>query len=258
MKDLSHILIASDIDGTFLDSHGKIVGRNIDAIERFKSEGGSFAFSTGRYETTLPEVVPNFDKIMNVPGIFCNGAYIYDADSREILDGVWMDGESTIGILREAERLFPNIAIRFTSPEGPAFIDGKPDASLDLGKWSKILFIDNKGDLEPVREYIMNKYPGRFSFSKSCSVLLEMLDIGATKGTMLDRLKIIMEKRLGHSVTAYAIGDYENDLDMLRHADVAACPSNALDTVKNICTVHVRSCSDGAVADLIEYIENNA
>ena len=42
---------------------------------------------------------------------------------------------------------------------------------------------------------------------------------------------------------------------MLRCADVAACPSNATDTVKSLCDIEVCHCKDGAIAALIEEME---
>ena len=55
----------------------------------------------------------------------------------------------------------------------------------------------------------------------------------------------------------YAAGDYENDLAMLRMANVPCCPSNAIDKVKEICKLQVCKCDDGAIADIIENIEKS-
>ena len=55
-----------------------------------------------------------------------------------------------------------------------------------------------------------------------------------------------------------AIGDNGNDLDMLKVAGISACPSNAVDYIKEvvdyISPVH---CKDGAVGEIIEHFVFN-
>ena len=45
------------------------------------------------------------------------------------------------------------------------------------------------------------------------------------------------------------------DLEMLRAADVAVCPENAIDSVKEICDLCLCDHKQGVIADLIEHIE---
>ena len=58
------------------------------------------------------------------------------------------------------------------------------------------------------------------------------------------------------NVKVYCIGDYENDIDMLKNADKAFCPSNAIDEVKSLCQHILCDHDEGALADMIELIEN--
>ena len=95
---------------------------------------------------------------------------------------------------------------------------------------------------------------------KSCPTIYEFNDKSATKGTALVRLKklLIDTGRASEKLKVYAVGDYENDLDMLRHADVPCCPANAIDAVKKVAKLHVCHCDDGAIADVIvEAIEKS-
>lgn len=52
----------------------------------------------------------------------------------------------------------------------------------------------------------------------------------------------------------YAVGDFENDYDMLLAADLAACPSNAIESISEISDIRLCSSDEGAIADLIELI----
>ena len=51
-----------------------------------------------------------------------------------------------------------------------------------------------------------------------------------------------------------AIGDYYNDMELLRTADISAAPANALPEVRETADHIVCSNNEGAVADLIERI----
>ena len=52
------------------------------------------------------------------------------------------------------------------------------------------------------------------------------------------------------------VGDDVNDLDLLQHAGVAACPANAVDVVKNVPgIIHLtKKGGDGAIRELCEMI----
>ena len=62
-----------------------------------------------------------------------------------------------------------------------------------------------------------------------------------------------MKKYTGARVL-YAIGDYENDIEMLNAADFGAAPQSALEQVKCAAKIITVGCDDGAVADLIDII----
>ena len=77
MKKFENYIIVSDIDGTFLGKEGRMVPRNLEAIEYFKSEGGIFTFITGRIAAGAKVVgtgrsdFPNqVNNVIAFPGIF--------------------------------------------------------------------------------------------------------------------------------------------------------------------------------------------
>ena len=76
MKKFKGILICTDLDGTLLNSQGKISKENLDAIEYFKANGGLFTFITGR----LPYFSSDVYDIINPNAPFgcINGGGIYD------------------------------------------------------------------------------------------------------------------------------------------------------------------------------------
>ena len=52
----------------------------------------------------------------------------------------------------------------------------------------------------------------------------------------------------------FAIGDYYNDVEMLKNADISAATYGAPDDVKAIADYITVPCEEGAVADFINYL----
>jgi hydroxymethylpyrimidine pyrophosphatase-like HAD family hydrolase len=80
----------------------------------------------------------------------------------------------------------------------------------------------------------------------------ELQKKGCTKATGLRFVADRLAERMGHPVITVAVGDQENDLPMLMAADVAACPDNAVETVKAVCSLHLCDHDEGCIAHLIE------
>ena len=83
-------IIASDLDGTLLNSASDISRENIDAIKRLNEEGVIFVTCTGRGYSEIPE------KLLSLPfyrySIYSNGAVVYDRESgRRILKCISSD-----------------------------------------------------------------------------------------------------------------------------------------------------------------------
>ena len=68
---------------------------------------------------------------------------------------------------------------------------------------------------------------------------------------MLNKHAERLAEALGHPVVTVAVGDQENDLPMLMAADIAACPANAAEAVKAVCTLHLCDHDEGCIAHLI-------
>ena len=69
---------------------------------------------------------------------------------------------------------------------------------------------------------------------------LEFVTAGVNKGTALEDVRA----RCGDVKKILAIGDYNNDLEMVALADIGGAPANAIDDVK-------------AVADIVLSVSNN-
>jgi len=253
-KDITKTLILSDIDGTFLDDNSNQVDANLQAIKKYTAAGGKFAFSTGRIQKSMPDVIPEWKELMNVPAIMCNGAYIYDSKNDALLHRLPLDKDYILPILYDLREKFPELQIRVTVYPCVTLVNRDLDAHVEINtEMHKVIVVGEKELVDEVKEYVYAKCGDNFAYSKSCDIFLEFLNPLATKGTQLDWLK----EYLGGDITVYAIGDFDNDADMLRHADVPACPENGYKSIVNYCRENglvVCDNNKGALADLIAHI----
>ena len=94
-------------------------------------------------------------------------------------------------------------------------------------------------------------HPG-VRYVPSCEYYFEMLPSEADKGRALRKLAAILEIPLENT---YAVGDYYNDLELLHTAGTAVVPANAPEEIRAQADLLVCGCENGALADLVEYLE---
>ncbi len=266
-------LIVSDIDGTFFDDNELIPSCNIDAINYFKENGGLFTFATGRNEVTIE---PEIAKLANAPLICCNGAYIYDFENGRRHNEICIAPGPAISIIKTVLDSFPGVTVSITvdkkfyiigsleNMSTPKFDQTEENfvfADLDdvpTSDWYSIVFHGEKAQLDLVEKFINVSAENLYIICRSWPTMLEINNIRATKGHAAQELKHMCEAKNKDGVfTLYGIGDYGNDLPLLKDADLSACPSNAIIQLREIADVIVCSNNDGAVAGLIEYIDAN-
>jgi hydroxymethylpyrimidine pyrophosphatase-like HAD family hydrolase len=95
-----------------------------------------------------------------------------------------------------------------------------------------------------------------FELTYSAPTLVEVQPKGVSKASAINAMRV-RERVKNPDAKFYCIGDYNNDYKMLLAADVAVCPANACDSIKEVADVEVCHCKDGAIADLIEKIEKD-
>lgn len=267
----SSVLIASDMDGTFLREDGTVSPRNEEKLAYFKENGGSFTFATGRSVSQLLQAVPNAAELCNVPAVTCNGASLYDlagkrelwrslidpAIAEELYAFVEAFGEP-VGMRVGTDREFYYSALNNPYIREDAEIWGQGEGSvLAVSEWKtrpiyKIALRGEEGILAKLRPRLERAFDGRLSITQSVNTLIDIQGAGRTKAALLDTF---VKDYFDRPMTLCVIGDYDNDLEMLALSDLPCCPSNALDSVKAICQKEFCSCDEGAIADLVDYLD---
>lgn len=269
MKKFENYLIASDIDGTLLWEASYVNPRNLERLRDFCEGGGHFSLSTGRNHKDIYKVVGEFGEFITMPCILCNGSYLYDTKTGTIMNPQYFERKKTTEFLRELRRDFPHIGYRasfeggFLVPEDDTVImpilramqidmlaTFCPAEKFEEHDLFKSVIVGSPEDLQKLQDVIAARYSDVFTVTTSGPSMIELQPHGVSKSFQIPYLKSLYP-----GAELWCIGDYENDIEMLRDADVAVCPANAMDAVKAIADVQVCHCKDGALADLVDAIE---
>lgn len=267
MGKFDGILICTDLDGTLLRNDKTISQENHEAIEYFKREGGYFTFITGRMYFTARRL---YDMVKPNAPIGCiNGGGIYDYErekylwsitlprnANELVDavyhavpsaGIQMNGLDKIYFCRD------NQAMRdFRRRTGAPYEEGD-HMSLDVPV-GKVVFGDEVENIQKIAEVLSN-HPrsAEFDYIRSERTLYEILPKGSSKGNLLLKLAEILG--IDRSKTV-AVGDYNNDVSMIRMAGVGIAVANAVDEAKAVADIVTVSNEEHAIAKVIGMIDS--
>ncbi len=270
MKKFENILITSDIDGTILWQADYVNPKNYEKLRYFLDNGGHFALSTGRNHIDVFAVASRFKDYVNMPCILCNGSYLYDFKTRQIVNPQYLNQEKLLALLHLIRHDFMGKAgFRASFQDGFIVCDDdsyileqlkhfhldhlaiiRPLEEFSKENFFKAVFIAPPETLSQIEALAREHFENDFTFTTSSDCIFEVQPLGISKSFQFPHLK-----KLYHHAEIWAIGDYNNDLEMLAGADVSVCPENAVDEVKAIANHQVCHCKDGALAEMIDLIE---
>ena len=249
MGKFDGILLCSDFDGTFA-LNGVPIEANMKAIRYFRENGGLFTLASGRDYDFLMPLFEGYK--FGVPMINMNGALIYDFDKREVLLERTMAGvsvEKLMQIVREVEGVrFINFFTKsgfkqVNIAEGDTF-ELITDHS-DLYKFA--VRVDGEKPEGDRAKDIIAQIMTDHVIERSSSNYIEVLERESTKSPNT----IALKKAVGAD-TLVCVGDYENDIEMVKSADIGYAVANAIDELKAVADRVTVSCKEGAIAKIIE------
>lgn len=259
-------LLVSDMDGTLLSPDGNISEGNRKAIASFVSQGGRFGIATGRMPTSIFERIGGLQ--VNCPLIVLNGAGLYDLERQQWLATRFLQMDLLRSCVEDVARDFPDVGIVAFEPEHASVLsrvswlsEMSPiersrfvETSLDkVGQHVFKLVLTAEADrIVEVRPYLeAHAVSASVDMVLAADTCLELMPRQVSKGTALvalrDSLGIAPDKVM-------AIGDYENDADMLRVAGISAAPQNAHPGVRALADKIVAHHGEDAVADFLRQV----
>ncbi len=235
--------IVSDMDGTLLNSAGKLSKENKKAIETFVNEGGNFTVATGRM---LPSVKRHIEDLKaTIPVILYNGSKIYDFSTGEVLFEAFIE-DYRKAVVKEIAKDNPSFGIEIYAEEG-VYIYQRcflTERFSKLGyevyyevtdeifnkKWTKVLIIADEEALDSLESSYGECYE-KGAIIRTGECYLEIVPNNISKGSALrylcNRLNINKEKLI-------TIGDNMNDLELLTVGKVGYCVENGAARLKNV------------------------
>lgn len=248
MGKFDGILLCSDFDGTFA-SNGVPIEANMKAIKYFRENGGLFTLASGRNYEFLTPLFKGYD--FGVPMINMNGALIYDFDNKKILSERTMKGVTLEKIRRIVAEVGGVSHINLFTKRGFRKLDisgGQAPSTEEYGDLYKfaVRVFGEKPEGDRAKE-IIKGIMTEHVIERSSSNYVEVLEPESTKSPNTLALK----KAVG-AHTLVCVGDYENDIEMIKSADIGYAVDNAIDELKAVADRVTVSCKDGAIAKIIE------
>lgn len=247
-------LIATDMDGTFLDDDKNIPEENLKALAECAACGIEIVPATGRTLGGVPETIKNLPGVRYA--IVTNGAVVVDLKENKIIDSCRMEPELAVKIMEMAKaspdeimydvymegigyttaEFYGNIE-RFVSTAGlAAHVRRTRKIVLDNIAYiternipvDKINMFFRDQDARERMRRTLKEVPG-ILVSSSIPTNLEINAAGADKGSALLRLAAYLGLRREMTM---GFGDGENDISMMAAAGIGVAMKNGEESVK--------------------------
>ena len=250
-------LLAIDIDGTLLDSRGRLPPAHRDALVDATARGIQIALVTGRsFHFTAPIV-----DLLPIPlMLICNNGAVVKRKTGETEMRHLLSREAARHVLIETRRLEDSVAIVFDRPDerqivfermdwsqpnrrgyyekNKAYIAEAPGPLADVLTEDPIQVMFN-GSVEPMRQLAaaLRAMPVARQFSVAVTEyeqrdfsLVDVNGAGCSKGSTLARWVATRGLRADEVM---AVGDNLNDVEMLDFAGIAVVMGNAAEALKS-------------------------
>ena len=275
MTDFSRYLIISDLDGTLFDSTSRPAPRNLEALKRFRAGGGMFTLASGRGAFTVSPFIDGIETLLNAPAALCNGTHLYDFATGTAYMEEFISPEGAQALLDFFDGYEACSYLRATTCKGVYYDDLIVDFSQsmarfcdpstywiepDRSKWPRtawyklVACLHSSEQASALHHALADRFGDRFTLTTASAQTVEILCHGISKATGIEKLRRFSPQTAGRTVIA--CGDFENDIEMLRAADIAVCPANAHDAAKAVADYILCDHNDGVIADIIEAIES--
>ena len=261
-------LYVSDLDGTLLNSKGRISSYSIETINNLVSKGMIFTFATARSLVSAAPVTKGLSK--NLPMIIYNGTFIVNSETGIIIHKNIFSQKQIefVKDVMEANQIKPLVYALVNDKERVTIIndnlhDGvkyylknhQNDYRINLTEDYSCLYqgevfyftvIGEYRDLKPVYESLKNNDDYNLTFQQEIyreEYWLEIMPKSASKASAIIKLKQI----LGCD-EVISFGDAINDLPMFEISDQCYAVNNAVEQLKQQATDIILSNDEDGVA----------
>lgn len=262
-------LIAIDMDGTLLNSQKQLPQENIRALKEATEAGIKVVICTGRPLVGVKPFFEQLDVTTDDYVIVNNGCSTHRAHNWELVDDFQLTAEE-LTYLYDLQKDEPGVQLTAFDEEHYYVVaeEALPiihwDASLVFTEpvcvtleellskdttYFEAMIVGEAADLDPFQAKYEAVLSERFSTVRSQHYIFETLPKGATKATALARLA----EQLGYSPEeVMALGDANNDLEMLTYAGYSVAMGNSDDHIKAVAKYVTGTNDEAGVAQAID------
>lgn len=244
-------IVFCDIDGTLLNSKGKISEKSLYAIKRIQESGNVFTIVTARAPTILFPLMNEYN--LNVSAVTSNSAIILD-NNRQIIYENMMEKEECKSIVSYIQTSGFKVSIcaytksewlsygyddRVKKEETIVHIKSQIGTIDDLkeNKICKLFFIGDKDVILNLENSLKDEFKS-YHIVKSCDLMLELTKLSANKENGVKIFADLMGVDLSDCI---AFGDSFSDVGMLKCVGHGYIMANANEEVKKIIKKHTKS-----------------
>jgi Cof subfamily protein (haloacid dehalogenase superfamily) len=252
-------LVATDIDGTLLDSSGHLSERTRDVLHRLEERDVPVVFVTARPLRWMDELWPLVGR--HGIGIVSNGAIVYDVAGDRIHELEGIEVEAGLALVAAVRAALPTAAFAFEMVSGfahePAYDEphhvpeGSPSGPAEevlSGVAVKVLVKAPGTDPATLRDVVAAAVGDTATPTWSVDGLVEISAAGVTKAAALARVC----DRLGVAAKdVVAFGDMPNDLPMLAWVGTSYAVANAHPSVLEVVDHVAPSNDENGVAEVL-------
>jgi len=238
------LLVAIDLDGTLLNSAKQVTETSAAVLRQVKEEGNvHVVLASARPPRT---VRPFYDRLaLETPMICYNGALVVDPPSGRVILHRPISGTIARGIIAMARRRYGEVLVSaevldrwYTDRLDPAYATETaklvaPDLIAPVDAWpagavTKLLLLGEPSRLEALAAAIRRRYLRQVTITKTED---NVLQIGHATVSKAKALRAVAGELGVARHQVMAIGDNDNDVEMLAWAGIAVAMGNATPAV---------------------------
>ncbi len=245
-------LISIDMDGTLLNSEGKISQKNKEALKYAIDKGVKVVFTTGRGIKGIEEFIKEAglsDKDEYV--ITNNGVSLYKTNTLKCISSHELSHKDIKELCEVAFDIGAELLIYDYESEGSIFLKyskyvefekdhiGMPvrivkdyyENLSEKDKAFKVIFVGDKDKEDVIEHKIPQSIRDKYTVVRSLPNIIEIFDKSSNKGNAVKELAGIFNFKREEVI---CIGDQQNDMEMIKYAGLGIAMGNGIDDLKEI------------------------
>ena len=263
-------LVAIDIDGTLITDNKEVTPRTIETIKEASRKGIKVIICSGRSFYRLEKYVEEVGlKKENQCSICFNGGMIVENKTKNIIYSQHLDTEEVkeliqLGKILELPMMIYAKDTHYTEKipdiikQNDKNLEGlnlkvvhfdEINFNKEENYIYKVCFIDKPEKIKEKRKEIPKELVEKYEVTSSVPEYIEIVKKGIKKS---EGIKAVMQIYGIKQEEVMAIGDGENDVEMLKFAGLGVAMENASDYVKEFADVITTSNNKDGVANAIE------